>query len=101
MIAIKVELNSIYNFQAWSGGKSVLDRVIEKNRADELDALLEDICEDWTDTQLNDFLWFDLPEMDSWTNLWNDDEDEEELEDDTDYRLEETLALYDIAGING
>lgn len=78
MIAIKVELNSIYNFQAWSDGKSVLDRVIEKNRVDELDALLEDICEDWTDTQLNDFLWFDLPEMDGWTNLWNDDEDEDD-----------------------
>lgn len=32
---------------------------------------------------------------------YEDEEDEEELEDDTDYRLEETLAVYDIAGING
>jgi hypothetical protein len=30
-----------------------------------------------------------------------DEEDEEELEDDTDSKLEETIAMYDIAGING
>ena len=79
MIAIKVELNSVYNFEAWSGGKSTLDRVIEKNRVDELDELLEEFFSDseLTDTQLNDFLWFDLPEMDGWKNLWNDDEDED------------------------
>ena len=81
MMIIKVELNSVRNFEAWSGGKSVLDRVVELDRVNELDALLEDICEDWTDTQLNDFLWFDLPEMDGWTNLWNDDEDDDEDED--------------------
>lgn len=77
MIAIKVELNSVCNFEAWSGGKSVLNQVIAKNRVDELDALLEEICEDWTDTQLNDFLWFELTELDGWTNLWDEDEDED------------------------
>lgn len=80
MMTIKVELNSVYNFDAWSGGKSVLNQVIAKNRVDELDALLEEICEDWTDTQLNDFLWFELPEMDGWTNLWDEDEDNEDEE---------------------
>lgn len=80
MITIKVELNSVYNFEAWSGGKSVLNQVIAKNRVDELDALLEEIYEDWTDTQLNDFLWFELPEVDGWTNLWDEDEDNEDEE---------------------
>ena len=79
MITFKTELNSIANFQAWSGGKSTLDRIIELDRIDELDELIEELFNDTTptETELNDFLWFDLPEMDGWKNLWNDDEDED------------------------
>lgn len=80
MITVKSELNSVASFDAWSGGKAVLNQVIAKNRVDELDALLEEICEDWTDTQLNDFLWFELEEMDGWKNLWDDEEDNEDEE---------------------
>ena len=48
----KVEINSLNNFKAWSGGLSTLDT-------------LTTICEDLfsgntpTDTQINDWLWFD------------------------------------------
>lgn len=81
MIIYKIELNSIADFDAWSGGEDVLNKVIEKNRIDELDALIQELQLDtnevWTDTQLNDFLWFDLPELDGWTNLWTDDQETE------------------------
>lgn len=81
MITYKTELNSIVDFDAWSGGRDVLDKVIEKNRIEELDALIQDLQmetnEVWTDTQLNDFLWFDLPKLDGWTNLWTDDQETE------------------------
>lgn len=73
MITYKTELNSIANFQAWSGGRDTLDKVIKLGRVDELDALIQELQLDtnevWTETQLNDFLWFDLPEMDGWTNM--------------------------------
>lgn len=39
--------------------------------------------------------------FDQLEDFCEEDEDEEELEDDTDYELEETIAMYDIAGING
>ena len=58
------ELDSIYNFNAWSGGKDILDLVIKAGKVKQLDNLLEELqdCDNkpWTETQINDFLWFDL-----------------------------------------
>ena len=45
MIQYITELNTIAHFQAWSGGKDRLNRVIELDRVDELDALLEEPLE--------------------------------------------------------
>ena len=58
MITIKSEI-SLYDFQAWSGGKITLDNIIAEGKAEELDALLNECFEELTDTQLNDILWFD------------------------------------------
>lgn len=63
MIKYTVELNSIEDFEAWQGGKQMLDLVIEAGKVDELDNLLEELSSVdgfSSDTQLNDFLWFDL-----------------------------------------
>ena len=60
MIKLVTEIWDIEEFEAWSGGKDTLNEVIEEGKARELQELIEDMCYDtWTDTELNDFLWFD------------------------------------------
>lgn len=56
----KVE-SSLWNFQAWSGGKDTLDTLKEKNDMDEVESYLDDIFfeSDPTDTDINDYMWFE------------------------------------------
>ena len=51
---------SLKNFKAWAGGKVTLNKLIELDKCDELEFILDDLYPDGlTDTQLNDMLWFD------------------------------------------
>ena len=52
---------SLDRFEAWSGGKSTLDTIIEKGDCDEVEDFLEGIFCDRTptDTEINDVLWFE------------------------------------------
>tara|TARA_R110002020_G_scaffold368053_1_gene579922 strand:+ start:329 stop:547 length:219 start_codon:yes stop_codon:yes gene_type:complete len=51
---------SLRNFEAWSGAKSTKELIIENNKEDEFEFLMEDLYPDgMTDTQLNDILWFE------------------------------------------
>lgn len=56
-------LNGLDKFPAWSGGKRWLDEFIQHPLAlTYLEDYLEDFCEGgatFTDTDINDFLWFD------------------------------------------
>lgn len=56
----KVE-KSLWNFDAWSGGKDTLDTLKEKGDVDAVEELIDDVFfeEDTTETQINDFLWFE------------------------------------------
>jgi hypothetical protein len=83
---------SLERFDAWSGGEDTLDVIREKDLCDKLERLLEcDVFEDGcTDTELNDFLWFERDTIAEWLGFsdWDDlendgeeDEDEEEYED--------------------
>ena len=67
---------SLRNFEAWSGAKDTLNKLIELDKCEELEAVLEDIYpEGMTETQLNDILWFD----DEWIyETLGIEEDEEE-----------------------
>lgn len=85
---------SLDRFEAWSGGRDTLDVLIEKDLCDQLEAMLEnDIFPDGcTDTELNDFLWFERDTIAEWLGFssWEaleygeteeeaaEDEDEEE-----------------------
>ena len=74
---------SIRNFEAWSGAVATKDLIIENNKEDEFDALIEELYPDGIDeTQLNDILWFD----DEWVleSLGIKEEDEDEEEEDFD-----------------
>ena len=83
----RVETN-LENFEAWSGGKDTLDVLIEKGDCDEVESLIEEM-ELGTDTEINDFLWFErdfiaqhlgYEDWDEYEYGKEDDEDEEEDE---------------------
>ena len=51
---------SLKNFKAWSRAPDTLNNLIELDKCDELEFILDDLYPDGlTDTQLNDILWFD------------------------------------------
>ena len=51
---------SLRNFKAWAGGKVTLNKLIELDKCDELEFILDDLYPDGlTETELNDILWFD------------------------------------------
>ncbi len=57
----KVEINSLENFKAWSGGLETLNTVRERGGVDTLTVICEDIfCGNTpTEGQINDWLWID------------------------------------------
>lgn len=62
---ITSEITTLRNFEAWSGGKDNLNAIIENGKIDELDSLVEELFgeEPTSETTINDFLWFDVPEF--------------------------------------
>lgn len=62
-IVYTTSLNGLDKFPAWSGGKHWLDEFVEHPLAlTYLEDFLKDLCAGgatFTDTDINDFLWFD------------------------------------------
>ena len=52
---------SLDNFEAWSGGEDTLDTLREKGDVDSVECLIEEVFFDETpsQTEVNDFLWFE------------------------------------------
>ena len=51
---------SIADFEAWSGAKDTVQTIIDNNKENDFDSLIEELYPDGlTDTQLNDLLWHD------------------------------------------
>ena len=86
----------INNFVAWSGevdtknriieeGKAdlyneIAEEIIEAGKADLFNAILEDILQDGrTETEMNDFLWFDDEQMFEWLGISDDEEEETQI----------------------
>lgn len=61
MLKVKIDLTLDYLVDnSWAGAKDTLNTVLEHGLGDELMDLIETVFEeDVTDTQINDFLWFD------------------------------------------
>lgn len=73
---------SVENFEAWSGAVSTLDRVINEDKAEVLEAVLEELYPDgMTDTQLNDILWFEPEWVYEMCGIRTESEIREELEE--------------------
>lgn len=69
---------SLANFDAWSGAKDTKQTILDNDKENEFEAMIDELYPDGlTDTQLNDLLWFE----DEWiyeTLGINQEEDEEE-----------------------
>ena len=55
----------IHTFSFWSGAKDVVDAFRKADRLDDLAQLITDVFSDKTPTttEINDFVWFSVPEM--------------------------------------
>lgn len=63
----KVE-SSLERFEAWSGGKDTLDVLIKKGDCEQLESIMEDMWSEKipTETDINDFLWFERDTIAEW-----------------------------------
>ena len=60
---ITKEIN-LENFEAWSGARDTLDAIIKAGKAQDMEAIIEDIYPDGIDeTSLNDWLRFDAEQI--------------------------------------
>ena len=50
---------NLEDFNAWAGGKATLDVLIEKGVCEEVEDFIEQCFSHPTDTDINDFLWFE------------------------------------------
>jgi len=51
---------NLLSFDAWSGAKDTKATIIENNKSDDFDYLIEELYPDGlSETALNDILWFD------------------------------------------
>lgn len=78
---------SLDDFEAWSGGKDTLDVLQQNDDCDEVESLIEMCWEEDlpTETQINDFLWFErdmiaehlgYSDWDDYEEHRNDDEED-------------------------
>lgn len=66
----------IREFDFWSGARDTYDEYEKQGRLDELEQMIEDAFCDTTpsDTDINDFVWFD----DEVNKIFDEDEEDEE-----------------------
>lgn len=76
---IKTE-TSLKDFEWWSGARANADKLTQ----DEMDALEVALEEwgDWTDTELNDFMWFDFDQVCCILGLTYDEDSGEVIRDE-------------------
>lgn len=78
------EIESITDYEAWSGAVETIERLEELDAIETLDSMLDEIFPDGcTETELNDFLWFErdyIAELIGHcnTDLFEDEEEESE-----------------------
>ena len=93
MIKVAIEKNDWYDYKesAWGGAISILNEVEAQDRENEAVEIIEEyMSEDVlgyipSETEVNDFIWFNLPDI---MHLYDEDDDEEE-EDDEEYEDDE------------
>jgi hypothetical protein len=59
MVKYYVEEN-LKDFRAWSGAIDTLNKLRELDRIEEVEAYIEECMTEVSDTDINDFLWFEV-----------------------------------------
>ena len=54
---------NLEDFDAWAGGKATLDVLIEKDACEQVEDFIEQYFSHPTDTDINDFLWFERDQI--------------------------------------
>lgn len=93
MIKVTVEKNNWYDYKesAWGGAISTLNEVEAQDRENEAVEIIEEYMSEYvlgyipSEAEVNDFIWFNLPDI---MHLYDEDDDEEE-EDDEEYEEDE------------
>lgn len=76
---------NIENFGAWSGAVDTKENIIKAGKADLFNSLVDDIFPDGcTETEMNDFLWFDDSHIYEMLGLNEDGEEPDEEEENAD-----------------
>ena len=85
-ITYELDLNS---FEAWSGAKDTLDKIIDEGKCEELEGILEDMYPDgMTETELNDLLWFESESIYEWLGIRSEEQIRKEIRE-TEQELNE------------
>ena len=67
---------SLRDFQFWSGAKDFAETLTDE-QFDQIEAILEDLYPDgMTDTQINDFFWFEEENIREWLDLPTEEQEE-------------------------
>lgn len=67
---------SLIDFEAWSGAIDTKNTIIEHDKADDFDMLIDDLYpEGITETQLNDILWFEEDWLYQNLGIYTDEEE--------------------------
>ena len=83
-MTITYELD-LERFEAWSGGKRTLERIIDEGKCGLLEQMLEELYPDgMTETQLNDLLWFDSESVYDWLGMRSEEQIEREIREAED-----------------
>ena len=83
-MTITYELD-LERFEAWSGAKRTLERVINEGKCGLLEQMLEELYPDgMTETQLNDLLWFDSESVYEWVGIRSEEQIEREIQEAED-----------------
>ena len=91
---VTVERKGWYDYKknAWDGAISTLNEVEAQDRENEAVEIIEEYMSEDTlgyipsDTEVNDFIWFNLPDI---MHLYDEDDDEDDDNDEDDEEYEE------------
>ena len=96
MIKITIERDGWYDYKenAWGGAISTLDEIEAQGKENEAVEIIEEYMSDIpgyipSEIEVNDFIWFDLPDVMHLYDNEDDDDDDDDDEDDEEFEDDE------------
>ena len=94
---------SLEDFGAWAGGKATLDVLIERGDCEEVEDFINECFSHPTDTDINDFLWFERDQIaeflgyDDWDDYENGERTYKDI-NDVELAVSDEVKWHDEAG---